>query len=161
MEEPGSQKGPETDVRKEIFTERHCGRRKQQYQHLWVCAHGCVWERKNTKDMLMHPAGMNLFEGLRFPHNRSLLSWSYTKSRSVLFLNNSQEYYRYGPRMLWRCSKWILMVNVTDADAAPGHGEVSRVWIMTFWMFRKTNVWIPLSLASWQKVSNMPSSSIT
>lgn len=119
----------------------------------------CDW--KNMKDMLMHPAGMNLFEGLRFPHNRSLLSSSYTKSRSVLFLNNSQEYYRYGPRMLWKCSKWILMVDVTDAGAGPGHGEVIRVWIITFWIFRKTNVCILLSLASWQEVTNILPSSIT
>lgn len=54
-----------------------------EYVHMGVC------ERKNTNDMLMHPAGMSLFEGFRSPHNRSLLSLSYTKSRSLLFLNNS------------------------------------------------------------------------
>ena len=66
-----------------------------------VCECVCtgVCERKNTKDMLMHPAGMNLFEGLRFPHNRSLLSSSYTKSRLGLCLNNSQKCSRYGPTM--------------------------------------------------------------
>lgn len=104
------------------------------------CVHTGVCERMNTKDVLIHPACMNLFEELRFPHNRSLLSLSYTKSCSVLFLNNSQEYYRYGPRMLWKCSKWILMVDFTDADAGPGLGEVSRVWIITFWIFRKTKM---------------------